>query len=524
MKNIILVFILLFLIYSCANTDKDNNSTQSAKKSFEKKEIPFDSIFVTDTLHLEENLNKRFRQIYEGKTVFNDGSTFDIKTPLVIGAPKDISQTFLISNNFEHAITRHPFDSMGVVMIGKTYHPTIIGRIALKAIEHYKKTKSTKAEKVFFDQLRWMENNFHENEYYGFWVFPFSFPAKHLESGWPSVFSQGLLLNVCLEAYKLTGDKKYAKMLEKALKAFLVPVEYGGFMREWNKGELWLEEYPTKNPSRVLNGIIYGLEGVYNVGEDLDLELAKKIFHSASKTLKNHLEEYNAFYSSRYSLSDINNQIAKENYHEGHIIQLLWMYLVTGNNIFKKYAQTFLESDRYDFFAPKTQYYLESKIKMVTANHTIDTVNHGVEHLSDELWAYGKFWSSYKKTDLIIDFGEKKNNIYAVTLYHVSQQSKNVDFTIYAFDEKKNSWKYIEQFKPKFHKSKISVYNETGGYETYIEHFPIVEPLNAQKIKIVFEATNENIIALREINFIFDRSDDIKHLLEVVDERMEDNH
>src|SRR5690606_12525617 len=106
----------------------------------------------------------------------------------------------------------------------------------------------------------------------------------------------------------------------------------------------------------------------------------------------------------------------------------------------------------------------------------------------------GKFWSSYKKTDLIINFGEKEKNIHALTLYHVSKQSKDVNFTIYAFDEKGKKWKYVEQFKPKISKAKISVYHETGGFETYIEHHPIVEPLNAQKVKIVFEATNDNII------------------------------
>src|SRR5690606_3721747 len=218
------------------------------------------------------------------------------------------------------------------------------GKVALKAIKDYKKTRSTKSKKVFLNQLQWIEDNFHETENYGFWFFPFDFPHYDLQSGWSSVFSQGLMLNVCLEAYKLTGEEKYAVMIEKALKAYLVPVEYGGFMRKWDKQEIWLEEYPTKKPSRVLNGFIYGLVGVYNVYQDLDLDFAKKIFDSAINTLKNHLKDWDLTYSSLYN-SSMNAKIAKENYHEGHVVQLLWLYSVTGEVVFKDYAKIFLEND-----------------------------------------------------------------------------------------------------------------------------------------------------------------------------------
>ena len=347
-------------------------------------------------------------------------------------------------------------------------------------------------------------------------------PDYYLDAGWPSAYTQGLLLNVCLEAYKLTGDKKYTTLIEKALKAFLVPVEYGGFLRNWEEGELWFEEYPTKLPSRVLNGNMYGLEGVYNVYQELGVELAKKIFDSGVETIKNHLEDYNAQYSSRYNLADWKNQITKENYHEGHVIQLLRLYKLTGDETFKKYAKIFLENDRHDFMR-NSRYRLPSKFKTIEANHTIDSINYGIENIDDEIWAFGKFWSSYKKTDVIIDLGGKRENISGITLYHVSEKSKDVIFEIYAFNEDENNWQYVQKIIPKLSKDKISVYNETGGYKAFVEHHKIFEPLHAQKIKLVFEATHENIIALREINLIFDRTEELNQLLNLVEERMKND-
>src|SRR5690606_4627329 len=160
-------------------------------------------------------------------------------------------------------------DNEGVAIQDGKYHPTNIARIALMAINFYKITKSESAKKVFMDQVKWAEENFYQTEEYGFWYFMDPAPLYHLDAGWTSAFSQGVLLNTMLEAYKLTKERKYATIIEKALKAYMVPVEYGGFLREWDKDELWFEEYGTERPSRVLNGTIYGLEGVYNVYQDL---------------------------------------------------------------------------------------------------------------------------------------------------------------------------------------------------------------------------------------------------------------
>jgi len=452
------------------------------------------------------------------KVTFNDRTTFDISKPLVFKSTNRHSGTFYIGEDVK-PIDEYELDSNGVVNKNGIYHPTEIGKVSLKAINNYKKTKSEESKLIFLNHLKWVEDNFHQTENYGFWFFSIPLPLYLLDAGWTSSFSQGLLLNVFLEAYHLTKDEKYLVLIDKALKAYLVPIENGGFMRYWDKDELWFEEYSTSRPSRVLNGTIYGLEGVYNVYRDLDSDLALKILNSGINTIKNHLEDYDAKYTSRYSLADWKNEVSKEHYHQEHVIQLLWLYKVSSDPVFKKYAKVFLENDKGSFINISNYKLKNKKIESVKASHSIDSINHGANNIIDEKWAWGNFWSSHKPSSLIVDFGVKRKNINAITLYHINEISSKINFKLYSYNEESEDWDYVQQFIPREIKDKVTAYNITGEFETFIEHYKIFEELNAQKVKIVFEANSENIIAIRELNFNFDRTEELNYLIKKVDAR-----
>ena len=508
-------FVILLLIVSILWGCSDKNKQESELKQTEKTNFS-----ESDTINLKESLEKRFKKTYQEPIVtFNDGTTNDISKQLNFENVKEVSHTFFVGDNIE-PIEDLETDSLGVAILENTYHPTHIGKIALKAINYYKKTKSEAAKKVFLDQMKWAEENFYETDNYGFWYFEVPASLYHLEAGWTSAFSQGLLLNASLEAYRLTKDEKYARLIEKALKAYMVPVEYGGFLRDWDEGELWFEEYGTERPSRVLNGTIYGLEGVYNVYRDLNSQLALKIFESGVNTIKNHLEDYDAKYTSRYSLADWKNEVSQENYHEGHVIQLLWLYEVTGDKIFKKYAQNFLESDLGGFMTGSIYKLDKAKISNIEASFCIDCEKYGPENLTDEIWAYGDFWSAHKPSDLIVDFGEVKNNISSITLYHVSGQSVNVNFDLYAPNNATNEWELVQKFDTKHIKDRVAGYNETGKYETFIEHYKIFEPLNSQKLKVSYHADVNNIIAIRELDFNYERTKDLDYVLSKIRDKI----
>lgn len=500
---ILLTYILLF---SC--TEHNEVTSKTVKNKTENNQSSFQELSQKE-------------KFLKSKFDFNSLKDKEKKllSDLMINRPRVTTSNFFLSKNIEF-VKKRQLDEEGVLLSKGNYHPTEIAKLAISASKQFAVTKSQHSKNILDNQLSWIKKNFVSNDNYGTWFFPFSSPAYHLEKNWSSGYAHGLLLSASIEGYKLTGNEEYRLIIEKALKMYFVPQDYGGFKIDWNKNEVWYEEYATDKPSRVLNGMIFNLECLYNASQDLKLPLAKYLFEEGVKTVLNHLEDYDAKYSSRYNLADWKNEIAKENYHEIHILQLLWLYKVTGKEKFKIYAKRFLENDRHDFFNTSNHYSLAKKVKNYSTTAVIDSVNYGVENLDNEIWAYGKYWSSYKTAELIINFENKKENIYGLTLYHVSAKSKNVNFEIYRWSEEFSNWVYVEKITPKLNRDKISVYNKTGNFETYIEHFKIHEPLFGEKIKIKFYPDSENVIALRNINLIYDRSNDLNKLLDLVEKKL----
>lgn len=475
----------MWTIISCdSNTDKLDNSTI-----------------------IENNISEN-RNSYE---LTNSLGKIDLNKEYPIDNLKP--STFFFETDYFWLIDKMTLDNNEVPINEKgNYFPTSIAQIGLKAFNNYKKTESPEAKRVFLNQAKWAKDNFSDRGNYGFWVFNDSIPAYHLYKPWTSAIAQGYMISLCLSAYELTGDKDYAVIIEKALKGYLIPIEEGGFYRTWGEDEAWYEEYATERPSRVLNGAIFGLAGPYQVYRATGNRLALQVFNAGALTIRNHLSDYYAVYSSRYNLADWKNEAVQDHYHELHVIQLLWLYSITGDNEFKKYAKLFLENDL-DKFRPKEPYILPSKYASITSKNCIDCEIHGPQNLNDELWAHGNFWSSYHDSELIIDFGIKRNDIYGLTLYHVNNISSEIEFDLYSLDEKSGDWQLKQKFIPKLVKDKICAYNITDTYETYIEHFKIYEEVNSSQIKLIFKSDLDHIIAFREINLLFDRTDDIESLL-----------
>lgn len=420
-------------------------------------------------------------------------------------------------------IKNFKLDKDGVVIQpDSSYFPTEIAQMGLRAVNHYRKTGSEESKVILMNQAKWAKENFTDLGDYGFWMFSQPQPLYHIEMPWTSGMGQGEMISLCLGAYEVTQDNEFLIIIEKALKGFLVPLEDGGFLRNWDKDEVWFEEYATSRPSRVLNGFIFALGGVYQVYEASGSDLAFQIFNAGIHTLRNHLSKYDAGYTSRYNLADWKNEVAKEHYHEIHIIQLLWLYRITGDPYFKKYAQIFLENDRGDFANGIDGLHLNPKIKAITASNCIDCENYGPNNLNDVIWAYGNYWSSYKDSELVIDFGEIKENFYALTLYHVNRVSSEVNFDLYAFNENESNWELKQRFFSKEIKDKITGYNLTSKFETYIEHYKIFESIKTSKIKLVFHTDINNIIAIRELNFMYNRGREIDYLLLSIDKRLND--
>src|SRR4029077_6279457 len=125
-----------------------------------------------------------------------------------------------------------------------------------------------------------------------------------------------------------TGDDRYADAARRALEPLGVDSSEGG-VRALLDGRPWPEEYPTSPPSYVLNGAMFAIWGVRDVGLGLDDRAARETFDELVNTLAESLHRWDLGYWSRYDLSPhptIN--VASSFYHNLHINQLRAMNLL----------------------------------------------------------------------------------------------------------------------------------------------------------------------------------------------------
>lgn len=168
------------------------------------------------------------------------------------------------------------------------------------------------------------------------WEYTFPWEFYNMNPPWISGMAQGLAVEVLGHAYDLTGKQIYKEIADKALRAFLVPIEEGGVTIDTGNGR-WYEEYADiggKNP-RVLNGMIYALQGIYNFWLITGNEEAKMIFDKGVIALKQNLPIYDAWGWSYY---DALGNVASDEYHRIHVEQMKWLYEVTRNPMFADYA------------------------------------------------------------------------------------------------------------------------------------------------------------------------------------------
>ncbi len=230
------------------------------------------------------------------------------------------------------------------------YFPITIGQVGLSVFHTYLYTKAINDKKRFLQYVDWFYNNVDITGKLGArWLTDVSLPQYKNPGPWQSAFSQSRGLSILLRGYQLTGEKKYAELAEEALIPFTKPVSQGG-VTSFTKWGPFYEEYTAEVPTLVLNGMIFSLCGVYDFMRVFpENKLAEKIFSDGIQTLINILPEYNLGFWSKYNLCKANwypeidpSTIA---YQRLHITQMRLMFKLTGEKIFKIFAEIFHKQD-----------------------------------------------------------------------------------------------------------------------------------------------------------------------------------
>lgn len=232
--------------------------------------------------------------------------------------------------------TKIVFDSLSIpfvdygFQIGKQRNPITVSQ---KAIEFF----DCGRKKEFINCANWLVDNSTPFGDYSILEYKFPWPMFNLTSTWRSGMAQAQAIQVLVRAYDFTRDTGYSDCAKKLLNSFFIEVKDGGVTYKTTKNGWWYEEYADEGckESRVLNGMIFTVLGIYEYykyTEDLD---AKYLFDQGVSGLKENLYRYN---KGGYSYYDILGHPAGGIYHKIYIKLLDSLYNITNEKVFKEYS------------------------------------------------------------------------------------------------------------------------------------------------------------------------------------------
>ena len=160
---------------------------------------------------------------------------------------------------------------------------------------------------MFFHGAEWFLNNQDES---GGWPSQVVFNkdrkkypgAAELEAGWYGAMCQGQAISVLVRAAHQSGDDKYLRAAEEAIKVFSVPSSQGGVKAVFLDKYPWYEEYPTDPPTFILNGFMYALLGLYDLKSVSSSKMASSLYKAGIESLAAMLPLYDSGASTFYDL------------------------------------------------------------------------------------------------------------------------------------------------------------------------------------------------------------------------------
>ncbi|MFC1619779.1 D-glucuronyl C5-epimerase family protein [Candidatus Neomarinimicrobiota bacterium] len=153
---------------------------------------------------------------------------------------------------------------------------------------------------------------------------------------WCSGMAQGDALSVFVRLYEATEKAEYLELAHQTFRSF---TRFKGKSLPWtvrmdNDGYYWIEEYPFKGGTRVLNGFVYGLSGLYDYYILTGDNAAKELLQAALTTLYHYLPEYRVEGGASYYC--LYHKLQSKVYHiRDHLPQLEYLFQITGDPHFE---------------------------------------------------------------------------------------------------------------------------------------------------------------------------------------------
>lgn len=221
--------------------------------------------------------------------------------PLALNYPFDFSATgeFEIYPRDAHGIPRVYYPHLQRLV----YNPITIAQYGLhqfavfaRTHEAYAKAEALRMADWLVEHLQPWRKDLHA------WVFDFDLPFYGPSAPWISALAQGQALSLLLRACAVAPHSAYVEACHRALPVFYQRVEAGGVVASFPDGAMAFEEYPTREPSLVLNGMLFALLGLYEYAICFSEARAQACFEAGMLGVKKNLFRYDTGFWNLYDL------------------------------------------------------------------------------------------------------------------------------------------------------------------------------------------------------------------------------
>lgn len=419
-----------------------------------------------------------------------------------------------------------PFDSAGIPLTaraeGEFYYPVSIAAYAYDYYSYYNKSREEEALDKFLVVATWLRDNCVYTEY-GFCSYRSYFPIESykLTTDWTTAMGQGQAISSLIAAHYLTGDDSFAQVAQDALSAFLYPVEVKGLVADFD-GQTWFEEYGSEEmPAHVLNGMFFSLSGVRDFVKNYKTKLADDIFAVGTESVKKNIHLFDHKYTTRYDYSPLmqfaSSKKGPDAYHELHILQLGWLYNVTGEQVLLDYTHEFLKQDMAGIKLINSRIYDKSiEILALEASNTFDAEKLGTNKAIDGYWTYNRYWASYEPTvDLTLTVNEdiiKGGKLDRVVMTGVFPKDLPQSFDVY--EVLATGEEVLLKENIKLDDFKDTGYSfEVGGYYSHTVVFDVFVPVTTNKILLRLTTSDTGLLKIRELDIHYPRPELLEELL-----------
>lgn len=258
------------------------------------------------------------------------------------GAIKREAERFFGSLVYDkNGVPFYNYSYTGHHSVGVQGSPLAVSHYAMKLYKQYSETSNETAKTYFINNVNWLVNTNMLKNNGSFSVYEYSFPwqigKNKVEAPWRNAMVGGEVLSPLAKAFQVTGNKTYLDTAKKILNSFYVDVKDGGVTYKTPSKGWWYEEYASTNSTKqfkVLNGMIHALFGINEYFKDTNDTSAKFVIDQGILALKNDLPKYDNNGTSFY---DRLGWPANDFYKSLHVVQLMELYELTHDPIFKTY-------------------------------------------------------------------------------------------------------------------------------------------------------------------------------------------